>query len=242
MTIKAINVRNQFEGTVKHIKRGDVAEVNLLIVPGFHGSGDAHWQTWLEAEQPNARRVAGIDWERPVVADWANAIAQTLDEVSGPTVIVAHSFGCLASALAIASRPNLSLGALFVAPARPERFTRSGVREDTDARFPSIAADLPDGSLNIPGLVVGSRNDPWMKLQHAYAWSRRWSLAFHDAGEVGHINVESGFGPWPWVKFIAESLGDYLLGEVARQSGPDGLAQWSGRSLPEPKERILFYA
>ena len=38
----------------------------VLIVPGFHGSGEAHWQTWLEQELPNADRVRGIDWESPV--------------------------------------------------------------------------------------------------------------------------------------------------------------------------------
>lgn len=215
---------------------------NVLIVPGFHGSGAGHWQTWLEAELSNARRVTGIDWEKPVVAEWAEAIGRALDEVPGPTVIVAHSFGCLASALAISRRPGRGIGAMLVAPARPERFSRSGVREDTDARIPSIAADLPEESLHIPGLVVGSRNDPWMKLQHAYAWSRRWDLAFHDAGEVGHINVESGFGPWPWVKFITESLGDCLLGQTVQQGLADAAVQWSGSSLPVPKQQILFYA
>jgi len=39
-----------------------------LIVPGFHGSGPDHWQSWFEARLPEARRVIGIDWEAPVLA------------------------------------------------------------------------------------------------------------------------------------------------------------------------------
>lgn len=141
----------------------------VLVVPGFHGSGDAHWQTWVEKELGSAERVRGIDWEQPIVKQWARAITRALDESSVPTVVVAHSFGCLASSVAIASRPHLDLAAVFVAPAHPERFAPFGVRNDPS--LPSIAQYLPDRALNVPGVVVASQNDPWMKLQHAYAWA-----------------------------------------------------------------------
>ncbi len=38
----------------------------VLIVPGYHGSGPGHWQSWLEGELPEARRVTGIDWDEPL--------------------------------------------------------------------------------------------------------------------------------------------------------------------------------
>lgn len=136
----------------------------VLIVPGFHGSGDAHWQTWLEQELPNAERVRGIDWESPVVKAWARAVTRALDEDPVPTVVVAHSFGCLASALAIVNRPNLDLAAVLVAPAQPERFAPFGLRDDQT--LPSIASYLPDRTLQVPGILIGSQNDPWMKLHH----------------------------------------------------------------------------
>lgn len=180
----------------------------VLIVPGFHGSGDAHWQTWVENRLPNAERVTGIDWESPVVKAWARAITRALDNNPAPTVLVAHSFGCLASALAIANRPNLQLAAVFVAPAQPTRFAPFGLRDDP--ALPSIASYLPDRALQVPGILVGSQNDPWMKLQHAYAWARRWNLGFYDAGAAGHINIDSGFGPWPWIEGVIQSVGESL--------------------------------
>jgi len=214
----------------------------VLVVPGFHGSGDAHWQTWLEKVLPHAERVPGIDWERPVVKAWALAVTRELDKSPLPTVVVAHSFGCLASAMAITKRPNLDLAAVFVAPAQPERFAPFGLRDDP--ALPSIASYLPDRSLNVPGVLVGSRNDPWMKLQHAYAWARRWNLAFHDAGEAGHINVESGFGPWPWVRDAIQSIG----GDLSHLQLPenygvtrDQVHQLRRETPPSSAQKILFY-
>lgn len=192
---------------------------NVLIVPGYHGSGDAHWQTWLEARLPRTRRVTGIDWEIPALHRWADAVINDLDNHSDPSIIVAHSFGCLASVLAIAHRPRpvagLVAGVLLVAPANPESFAVSGLRDAARLREPSIARFLPPASLDTHGLVVGSRNDPWMKLGHAHAWAKRWGLAFHDAGPMGHINVEAGFGPWPWIQQVTESLQE----KVARSHG-----------------------
>jgi predicted alpha/beta hydrolase family esterase len=227
----------------------------VLIVPGFHGSGDAHWQTLLEKQLPNAQRVARVDWEMPVVKAWAKAVTRALDEDPVPTVIVAHSFGCLASAVAIANRPNLDLAAVFVAPAQPDRFAPFGVRDNP--ALPSIAQYLPDGPLNVPGLLIGSQNDPWMKLQHAYAWARRWNLVFHDAGLAGHINVESGYGPWPWIGGVVESMGASLAqaqhhsrqGRESVYPFPQSRQQFSQpyQQLSQPHhqhaaQKILFYA
>lgn len=181
---------------------------NVLIVPGYHGSGAAHWQTWLEARLPQARRVTGIDWKIPALHRWAEAVIDDLDNHSHPSIIVAHSFGCLASALAIAHRPRRVAGVILVALADPECFVLSGVRNPARPCEPSIARFLPPASLDTHGLVVGSRNDPWMTLQHAHAWAKRWQLAFHDAGPMGHINAEAGFGPWPWIEQITAALCD----------------------------------
>lgn len=181
---------------------------NILIVPGYHGSGDAHWQTWLQRQLPNAHRLTGVDWEQPVIQQWADAIVHDLDTSSRKTLIVAHSFGCLASAAAIARRPEAVAGVILVAPADPQRFAVQGPRRGQLAGQPSIAVQLPDQPLGIPGLIVASSNDPWMKLQHAYAWSKRWQLVFCDVGEAGHINQESGYGPWPLIQTFTEVLSD----------------------------------
>ncbi len=189
-----------------------MAETNgderVLVVPGFHGSGPGHWQSWLERELPQSRRVTGIDWERPVLSAWADAIARDIDAGPGRIWVVAHSFGCLASAVAIAERRERVAGAVLVAPADPERFSAAGARSQLprELRHDSIAARLPASPLVDFGLLVASRDDPWMRYADARRWSERWGLALFDAGRAGHINVESGHGRWPLLLELLDAL------------------------------------
>lgn len=167
-----------------------------LIVPGFHGSGPEHWQTWMEARLPGARRVTGIDWELPVLALWAAEVRRDIDAAPGAVWIVAHSFGCLASVIAAADRPARVAGLLLVAPAEPRRFSLFGTRE----QYPggdSVAAALPAEQLGSPSLLVASRNDPWLDAGRARELAERWGSRLVDIGDAGHINTESGHGPWP---------------------------------------------
>ncbi len=194
MAIEAINAREMSD--------------TVLIVPGFHGSGPDHWQSWMERELTSGKRVGGIDWERPVLAEWAAAIGREMDACSGRIWLVAHSFGCLASAMAMAGRRERVAGAILVAPAEPERFTASGPRSGDEVpagrHGAGVASILPVAKICDFGLLVASRNDPWMSFANARLWADRWALSLYDAGRAGHINVESGHGRWP---LIFELLG-----------------------------------
>ena len=71
------------------------AEPRLIIVPGLRGSGEAHWQTWLEGRFEGAVRVEQDDWDTPDLARWSRRIAETVAALGpGPHAIAAHSFGC----------------------------------------------------------------------------------------------------------------------------------------------------
>jgi predicted alpha/beta hydrolase family esterase len=83
---------------------------------------------------------------------------------------------------------------LLVAPADPTRFTPFGPRGDWSG---SIADRLPRGRLEFPSVVVASNNDPWMKFEVAADWATRWGSYLINLGSAGHINVDSGYGPWP---------------------------------------------
>ena len=188
---------------------------HYLIVPGFHGSGAAHWQTWLEKQLPYCHRLAGVDWEAPRIEVWARAIGRFLQETTATTWIVAHSFGCLASARALALFPGRVAGILMVAPADPERFGLDGPRvfdqtvhlhKQHAPLMPSISQLLPQG-LGTTGILVASENDPWMSATQANYWAQRWQLDLVNAGSAGHINSESGHGPWPQCLELLALLG-----------------------------------
>lgn len=190
-----------------------------LIVPGFHGSGPAHWQTWFETQVPGARRVSGIDWEQPVLPHWAQAVRDGIDRASGPVWLVAHSFGCLATVLAANSRRERVAGLMLVAPADPERFTPQGLRDaGTSPELPSLARWIPRSPLGAPSLVVASTNDPWVRLSSATYWAQCWGCQLVNIGAAGHINVDSGHGPWPrglaLFKALQAAQGDLPLGTI----------------------------
>jgi uncharacterized protein len=174
------------------------AQEVTLIVPGFRGSGAGHWQTWMESQVTGSRRVSGIDWDQPVLTDWAELIRREIDRAPAPVWLVAHSFGCLATVLAARDRAERIAGALLVAPADPERFSPTGLRAGTaQASTVGLSPLLPRSPLGFPSVVVASCNDPWMSLPRVSRWARRWGSELIDLGRAGHVNPDSGFGPWP---------------------------------------------
>lgn len=166
-----------------------------LIVPGLYGSGESHWQTWIERQIDGARRVEQRDWNSARLDEWATVLAAEIAASTTPVWIVAHSFGCLVTA-AVASRcADRIRGAMLVAPANPERFSERGLESRTSIR--SISSKLPHGALGFPTVVVASTNDPWMRFTTASVWAERWGARLVNLGQAGHINADAGFGPWP---------------------------------------------
>lgn len=153
-----------------------------LIVPGLNGSGPDHWQSWWEAMDLDSRRVEQHAWHIAELPRWSRRVAEALARAPAPVWIVAHSFGCLASVHASLEHPGQVAGALLVAPADPDRF--------------GVVDQLPHEPLPFPTALVASSNDPWMSFPKAAYWARCWGSRLINAGWAGHINVESGHGPW----------------------------------------------
>lgn len=172
-----------------------------LIIPGRNGSGPGHWQSWFAGRLPDTRRVARIrDWDQPAIHAWAGAIVREIDGLTGEVWLVAHSFGCLAAVLAGQRRSGRIAGAMLVAPADPELFSDDGLRDWTDEANmgrPSVARLLPHEPLPYPTLMVLSTNDPWLRVTTGLTWAARWGARVAQAGPLGHMNEESGHGPWP---------------------------------------------
>lgn len=154
-----------------------------LIVPGLHGSGPDHWQTWFETQIPGSVRVIQRDWSQAKLPEWSSRVRREITRSPGRIFVVAHSFGALAAVQAASDHETRIAGALFVAPADPDRF--------------SVADFLPQAPLAFPSVVVGSTNDPWISLERAAYWADLWGSDLVNLGKAGHINAASGFGRWP---------------------------------------------
>ena len=122
------------------------------------------------------------DWNDPNLVDWSSRVRRDINRIPGKILIVAHSFGVLAAVQAASDHNERIAGALLVAPADPEKF--------------DVADYMPVGHLGFPSVVVASTDDHWMSLARAAHWADLWGSDLVNLGASGHINEETGFGPW----------------------------------------------
>ncbi len=167
----------------------------IIIVPGWRDSGPGHWQSLWAEQLPGAVRVQQDDWHTPSRKAWVASITRTILDQAGPVVVVAHSLGCIATTHLPPQATARIQGALLVAPADPER---RGVLADF--------APAPYQPLPYHSIIVASNNDPYCPVRTAGAYARAWGSEFVRLQNAGHINVESGFGPWPLGLALLQSL------------------------------------
>ena len=166
------------------------ADVDILIIPGWSGSGPDHWQSRWETRLKTARRVEQAEWSKPVREDWVQRVAEEVAAATKPVVLVAHSLGVAAAVHAVPQLGGKVAGAFLVAP--PDV-----ANPDIRPKHLMTFGPYPRDPLPFPSLVVASRNDPFGGYEHADDIAAAWGSLLLDAGESGHINAESGHGPWP---------------------------------------------
>lgn len=165
----------------------------VLVLPGWLGSGPEHWQMrWVARHGYTV--VEQADWWRPRRGDWLARLDEVVIDSHGDganLVLVAHSLGCIqVAAWAAVSRHTARVrGALLVAPGDVEQ---PELREQLPGWAPIVRAPLP-----FAAHLVGSRNDPYCSADRARGLARDWGAHWHDLGEAGHINADSGLGDWP---------------------------------------------
>ena len=167
-----------------------VKDADILIVPGYQNSGPEHWQTRWEAKLSTARRVEQAAWSKPERGEWTQAAAKAVNEAERPVVLVAHSLGVATAVQALPLFARPVAGAFLVAPpdvANPE------IRPKHLMTF----GPYPRDPLPFPSIVVGSRNDPYSSFEAVEDIAGAWGSLMIDAGEAGHLNADSGYGPWP---------------------------------------------
>lgn len=167
----------------------------IIIVPGWRNSGPEHWQSLWAQELPQAERVVQDDWLTPKRADWVQTLEDLILSRPEPAIVVAHSLGCITTAHVGAQAAARIQSALLVAPADPER---RGHLADF--------APVPYQALPYRSIVVASTNDPYCPIRLAGAYARAWGSEFVRLPNAGHINIESGHGPWPLGWALLQSL------------------------------------
>ncbi|WP_114417691.1 RBBP9/YdeN family alpha/beta hydrolase [Marinospirillum perlucidum] len=179
--------------------------ISYLILPGWHGSGQDHWQTHWQQTLPHSQRLQVQSWEQPNPDDWRQALETTLQSADQPLVLIAHSLGCINLAnWAAQAHPQLLkkvAAALLVAPADVERH---GCPAELTPFAPIARQALP-----FPTLVLGSDNDPAATSARIEELASDWQADVRILGKVGHINTASGHTHWEegksWLELLLKS-------------------------------------
>lgn len=166
--------------------------IRYLILPGWQGSADDHWQTHWQNSLPNSARVEQADWLRPRREDWVGELQRAIAADSTPVILIAHSLGCVTVAHWAQLAPLETLrqvrGALLVAPADVERPNCP----------PAIRnfAPIPEHLLPFPAQVISSDNDSAVSALRAMEMAHNWGAEVGILSGGGHINVKSGHRRW----------------------------------------------
>lgn len=172
------------------------ADCDILIIPGWAGSDESHWQSRWLAKLSTARLVEQDDWHKPRLNAWSERLLTAATGKTRPQVLVAHSIGCIVVAAAAAQlaaateAPGHIAGAWLVAP--PSEKAVQAIPGVDPAFTPFPRAKLP-----FPAMLVSASDDPYCPQEEAKALAESWGATYLDAGEAGHINSASGHGPWP---------------------------------------------
>ena len=175
------------------------SDADILIVPGWSNSDEDHWQSRWERSLKTARRVDQESWLRPRRDQWVGRIIDAIAKSARPVVLVAHSLGVAAVAHTGARTPKgLVAGAFLVAPADIDN---AADWPETEGEYFDIEASgfapIPLEPLPFPAALVASSNDPYCSVERARRFAEAWGATLVEGGDLGHINADSGHGPWP---------------------------------------------
>lgn len=171
----------------------------IVIVHGYDGSGPGHWQRWLEAEL-RRRKVAVTFAELPSPTapqknEWVAALSAIVAaREEAPVTFVCHSLGCWAVDHLLAERGAQGLhAALLVSPPSPLLLF-----EPVESFLPPPRRLEVWAPLAARTLLVGSDDDDFTSAEEFAEIARSIGVGCRILPNAGHINVDSGYGPWPF--------------------------------------------
>lgn len=140
---------------------------------------------------PTARIVKQAELHQPSKTEWQETLLGEVEKSARPVVLVAHSLGCVLVAHAAHALKDKIKGAFLVAPSD---WDREGLIKEFDG---GNFRPIPQDPLPFPAHLVASRTDPYCTHERAQGFAKAWGTTFQDAGDAGHVNLQSGHGPWP---------------------------------------------
>ena len=175
---------------------------SFLILHGYAGSGPEHWQSWLAGRLRSAGETIAYPElpspDAPSLEAWRSALEEELRGLPGEPVVVCHSLSCIlwlhhcaaglreggrAERVLLVAPPSASAGVRAILPFFPVPLDAGSVAAAAGETRLVCARDpyCPEGADALYGAPLGLPVD---RLPDG----------------AGHINPETGYGPWPAVE------------------------------------------
>ena len=167
------------------------ADADILIHPGLFGGSNSHWYARWAEKLATASQIEQDDWAAPDRESWVSKLVATVEQAERPVVLIGHSLGVITIAHAAAQLTDKNVKGAFLA-APPDLEANLGEFPQTQTFLP-----IPRDPLPFPSYLIVSRTDPYGNYEMADDLGAAWGSAVYDAGDSGHINDDSGHGPWP---------------------------------------------
>jgi serine hydrolase len=171
----------------------------FVLLHGLDGSGPDHWQRWL------AQRLTadGADVRFPDLPDaadpqpdvWERVVRDELVAAGPDCIVLCHSLSCL-TWLRIASAGERELAKRVALVAPPHTTKVPAVMRFTLARLTPKAVHRAAGETRI----VFAPDDEFCPGGAAKSFGAPLRISGDRIDHGGHLNAESGYGPWPAIE------------------------------------------
>lgn len=170
--------------------------MKVLLLHGWGGSDFPHWQSWLAGVIANNYGTVSFPLldnpHFPSKNRWMKQVKEILNDFK-PDVVICHSLAnILWFHLCNEGEIDPIKRLLLVAPPALD------LQLDTLKSF--FPVQPPEFLYADEALLVTSDDDPYMQSHEALALQDTLDVEMKILEHSGHINADSGFGEWPWVK------------------------------------------
>jgi len=168
----------------------------VLLLHGWGGSDDPHWQSWLAGEiAKDYGTVAFPLLDNPHFPSKNRQMKQvkTVLKEFQPDVVICHSLAnVIWFHLCVEGEIERVKRLLLVAP--------PSTKCDIEILRKFFPYAVPKNLFAKEVLLVTSTNDPYLTVEEAVDLQKDLGVEMKVIEEGGHLNADSGYGEWPWVK------------------------------------------
>jgi predicted alpha/beta hydrolase family esterase len=168
----------------------------VLLLHGWGGSDYPHWQSWLAGEVAKAYGTVSFPLldnpHFPSKNRWMRQTRTLLEEFR-PDIVLCHSLANTLWFHLCHEGEITPVEQLYLVA--PPRLT---CEIDTIRSFFPVTP--PPSLFAKQAMMVTSTDDPYMTMDEAQALQRALNIPMKVLENAGHINADSGYGEWPWIR------------------------------------------